>query len=246
MRRSAVFCLLILLAGIVPGGTTNQQDVIVTRRERPGCPASIFFETGKEWSHTEKFWGLFSLSNPPQIAVWVTDTDGRYLETLFVTRRTARQDWRTRNDLIRRPESLPFWAYSRGVVYEDGLRLPTRRNPLSDAVTGATPPGAFRLETIIPDKETVLRVCVELNHAYDFNEFFPKGKKYGEDRFSGISGQPSIVYSAEIELAGARNTFRLRPVGCGSPDGSHGKLCADLSKLTTAKRIVKRITVQRK
>jgi hypothetical protein len=244
MKYPAAFILLFLLAGIVPAGPESSQDIIVTRRERAGCPASISFEMGKEWTHTIKFWGLFNLRNQPQIAVWVTDTDGRYVETLYVTRRTARQDWRTRNERVRRPESLPFWAFSRGVVYEDGLRLPTRKNPLSDAITGATPPGSFTLETVIPDKETVLRICVELNHAYDFNDSFPKGKKYGEDGFSGISGQPSIVYRAEVELAGARKTFRLRPAGCGSLDGSHGRLCDDMSKLTTARRIVIRITVK--
>ncbi len=51
---------------------------------------------------------------------------------------------------IRRPESLPYWSHRRGVVYPDGLYMPTRENPLTDAVTAASPEGNFRLGTKAP------------------------------------------------------------------------------------------------
>ena len=39
----------------------------------------------------------------------------------------------------RRKEALPYWCHRRGVVYDDGLYLPTKSQPLVDGMTGATP-----------------------------------------------------------------------------------------------------------
>jgi hypothetical protein len=60
-----------------------------------------------------------------QFAVWIEDSQGRYVKTLYATRYTANGGWR------QRPTSIPVW------VAKSGLAGLTRTQ--IDAVTGATP-----------------------------------------------------------------------------------------------------------
>lgn len=64
----------------------------------------------------------------PQIAVWVEDKDGRFIDTLYVTSATGLLGmgnrpgrWNMKTDFRwpygRRPSSLPIWAYKRGKTY---------------------------------------------------------------------------------------------------------------------------------
>jgi hypothetical protein len=56
------------------------------------------------------------------------------------------------------------------------------------------------------------------------------------------SSQPALVYSVLIDTR-QKQAYPLRPVGYSSYDGSDGSLTADLSSLTTALRIAKKIEV---
>jgi len=47
-----------------------------------------------------------------------------------------------------------------------------------------------------------------------------------------------------VDLSSGEREFEAVLVGHSSPDGSSGELFADVSKLTSALRIVKRITVR--
>jgi hypothetical protein len=60
-----------------------------------------------------------------QFAVWVEDSAGRYIKTLFVTQWTAKGGWKTRE------ASIPFW------VRKSNLSI--MANAQIDAVSGATP-----------------------------------------------------------------------------------------------------------
>jgi hypothetical protein len=57
------------------------------------------------------------------------------------------------------------------------------------------------------------------------------------------SGQPALVYAAEVDLTSGKKEFTAKLIGHSSPDGSNGDLTKDTSSLTTALHIVKSITV---
>jgi len=75
----------------------------------------------------------------PQIAIWTEDKNGDYLETLFVTKATAKgifaggrskENFKTldaeqieKEDSYRRVNALPVWSHKRAVRYEDGYRM---------------------------------------------------------------------------------------------------------------------------
>jgi len=60
-----------------------------------------------------------------QFAVWIEDSSGRYIKTLYATRYTANGGWR------RRDTSIPVWVRQSGLA---GLT-----NAQIDTLTGATP-----------------------------------------------------------------------------------------------------------
>ena len=60
-----------------------------------------------------------------QFAVWIEDSQGRYVKTLYATRYTANGGWR------RRETSIPVWVRQSGLVDLSRSQI--------DALTGATP-----------------------------------------------------------------------------------------------------------
>ena len=235
MRKPAAFVLACLLLGIAADAESRSDNTVTTREGESGRKIAVSFDRGKAWVHHMKIGGLLPIPNRPQIAVWAEDPDGRFLGTLYVTHRTATQDWRTSNSAVRRPEALPCWAHRQGTVYEDGLPLPTKQHPLPDALTSATPKDGFTLNTIIPNSPDRILIRAELNHSLDFNAAFPKGS---------MNGQPSVIYTAEVSFSGPEEVFVMSLSGYGSPTGSTGAITPDVSTLTTAKDIVRRITVR--
>ncbi|MBN2224877.1 MAG: hypothetical protein JW765_09410 [Deltaproteobacteria bacterium] len=242
----SVFALLIF--GVA--ACAADDIVITTRADAVGHEITLSFEKGEHYTHPLKINRLITIKTTPQVAVWIEDLDGNYIETLYVTKKSGTQGWRSSPDLpagsIRRPESLPCWSHKRGVVYPDGLFMPTRDNPVTDAVTAASPAGDFHLKTKAPQGLRKFVVLAEVNNSADFNDAYPAEAPPGTPGYSGGrwgSGQPSIVYSATVDLSSGSVTGELKLGGHGSPDGTDGGINPDLSGLTTAKDIVKRITV---
>lgn len=60
-----------------------------------------------------------------QFAVWVEDTQGRHIKTLYVTRYTANGGWE------RRPNSIPLWVKQSGLSSMNKVQI--------DALSGPTP-----------------------------------------------------------------------------------------------------------
>ena len=205
----------------------------------------VNIEAGDGWLHDYPLFLVIKKKNPPQIAVWLEDTDGRYLGTLYASKKIATQGWASAGG-NRRKEALPYWCHRRGVVYEDGLYLPTKAQPLIDGMTGATPRADFDVRL---KEKTGLRhfyVMVEVNHSIDFNDRYSNDRKEGEPDYSGGpegSGQPALVYRADVNLDSARTSFDAVLIGRSSSDGADGKLYDDLNGITSAFTIVKRITV---
>lgn len=205
----------------------------------------ISIEKGEEWLHNFPLFLGINIKNPPQIAIWAEDMEGNYLSTVYVTHKIATQSWQASGG-NRRKEALPHWCYQRGIQYEDGLYLPSKKKPLTDGISGATPKGSFNVKMSPTGKQKKFIVKIEINHSTDFNDAYPKSAKEGDANYSGGkegSGQPALVYAAEVDLTSGKKEFTAKLIGHSSPDGSNGDLTKDTSSLTTALHIVKSITV---
>ena len=184
----------------------------------------IVVERGDAWLHDFPLFLGIKRKNPPQIAVWIEDAQGRYLSTVYASSKIATQSWLAAGG-NRRREALPHWCHSRGVQYADGLYLPTKSEPLADGISGATPRGSFDLKLSPGAGLDRFVVKVEVNHSTDFNETYPESAKEGEPGYSGGrhgSGQPAVVYAADVDLSSGREQFEAVLVGHSSPDGSSG------------------------
>lgn len=205
----------------------------------------VAIEQGSAWLHDFSLFWFIKKKNAPQIAIWTEDMEGNFLSTIYVSEKLAKQSW-TAAGGNRRKESLPCWSYAQGKQYADGLYLPTKDEPLPDAVTGATPKGNFAANTQVDANIKQFVIKCEFNHSTDFNEHYPKDAKEGDANYSGGklgSGQPATVYQVIVDLDSGQKEFKGELIGHSSPDGSDGNIYPDTSKLTTAMDIVKAITV---
>ncbi|MBP7358620.1 MAG: hypothetical protein KA955_04700 [Prevotella sp.] len=238
MRKMIIMTLIILSFM----GFFSCQDNLV---DYSSGDVKVSIEQGDEWLHDFPLFLGLKKKNPPQIAIWIEDTSGHYVSTVYATYKIATQSWQMNNG-NRRKEALPYWCYSRGVKYSDGLYLPTKDHPLVDGMTGATPHGSFNVKLKPTDKLKKFVVKIEINHSTDFNDYYPKSAKEGDANYSGGkdgSGQPAVVYSADVDLSSGKKTFEAKLIGHSSPDGTSGNLYTDMSGLTTALHIVKNITI---
>lgn len=237
----AIFIVLVLIAcTIVFFVTLSRKDKIINLKgNMTGKAVSINIHQGKHYLHDFKVNTLMSIKTPPQMAVWVEDSQGNYIETLYATSKIVYQKWSkapsdtTKDGQIRRNEALPYWTHKKGSA-----------QILPDSVTSATSMGNSTVNTKLNAANDTYIILAEINQSTDFNEYYPKEAKVGDVNYSGGeygSGQPAIVYAATIN-ADDNKTYELVPIGHSSPDGKDGNLYKDFSKLTTAKDIVSKIT----
>ncbi|EID86061.1 putative periplasmic protein (DUF2271) [Treponema sp. JC4] len=168
----------------------------------------------------------------PQVAVWLEDEKGNYIRTLYVTERASHKSW-IFGPKEGRPESLPVW-YGASKNESASDKVTVSHN--LDAVTGATPKSALTLTAQIEVRDYIIKA--EFNNSFDYNDFYTK-------KTSGVNGQPSVVYTAKIpaELAPGQE-ITLEFEGTGSLTGEDGKINKSTENLTTAKKIVKAVTVK--
>ena len=196
----------------------------------------------------------------PQMAIWIEDEQGNYVETLFVSKATARGLFfggRTKDNFksfdtenkstseYRRVNALPVWSRKRGVVYSDGSYVPSREEPLPDAISGATITDSFILSTSTsPKSRFTLRI--EINVAFDDNEYYSEYDFPDDEVFhngTGQLGQPSIVFESKIDMNDGRDYYLMELIGHGHHSAQTGDIDPDLSTLTTALELVERIVV---
>lgn len=205
----------------------------------------VRIEEGKNWLHDFPICWFIKKKNPPQIAIWTTDMDGNFLSTIYVSEKLAKQSWIAAGG-NRRKESLPCWSHAQGKQYRDGLYLPTKEEPLPDAVTGATPKGSFSANIDIHEQVKEFVINFEFNHSVDFNEYYSKDAGKGALNYSGGkmgSGQPAVIYRTVVDLTSGQKEFEAKLIGHSSPDGSDGDVYVDMSYFTTALDIVESITI---
>ena len=53
----------------------------------------VCIEQGEQWLHDFPLFLGINKKNPPQIAIWLEDTQGNYLSTVYVTHKIATQSW---------------------------------------------------------------------------------------------------------------------------------------------------------
>ncbi|MDC8005842.1 DUF4405 domain-containing protein [Aureisphaera galaxeae] len=196
----------------------------------------------------------------PQMAVWLEDMQGNYMETLFVSKATARglffggrskenfksfDEKKQSSGDYRRVNALPVWSHKKGKVYADGMYVPPSNDPLPDAIAGATIADNFKLISST-NHRSKFRLRIEINVAFDDNEFYSEFDFPNDEVFhngTGQLGQPSIVFEAEVDLNDGKKYYLMELIGHGHQSGQNGKINSDLSTLTTAKEIVERIVV---
>ena len=192
---------------------------------------SVSVKAGKNWE-TTSWVGIFPMKHTPQIAVWIEDSSGNFVKTLTVSGKSAKNKWLGAPD-GGRPEALPVWLH----------KAKSGANEV-DAASSATPKKSVELEKSGQDLTDGAEYAVffEVNSSFDYNDAWPKSAKKGASNYSGVNGQPSIVYSARF-VAGKNSTVQLVPVGTGSIDGSDGTLRPGLEGLTTALTLVESVTL---
>ena len=224
-------------------------ETIYTRFEQQGKNLSIDIKAGKHYSGPGAVILGVTTTGIPQMAVWVEDTQGNYLETLYVTKRASNSSYLHSlfgGEEVRRPEALPHWSFSRGIKSADGLMMPSGDQPIADAITGATPVSSFDLRTVTDVKYDEVVVKFEINRSFDFNhtyhkDAFPNDAVYSG---SGSSAQPSLIYAATLNLKSDERYHFMRLIGRGHHSGKNGDLHKDLIGITTAKEMVSRVIVE--
>ena len=256
MRSITLIALVFMTMSLATWAGGSSDETITTSPDTAGVFATITVTTGEHYSHRMKVMPLIVVKNHPQMAAWVESEDGEFLNTLFITNRLATQDWRgapadpTPAKEIRRAEALPVWSHRHGRHYADGLPVPTRDQPMPDAVTSATPLQSFSVRTVLPEEPRTVWVYLEVNNSTDFNETYAKDLEPGDEAYSGGefgSGQPSLVYRGSVDTARltarADTQVHLDLVGHGSPDGSTGRIYPQLNGITTARSILRSVSI---
>lgn len=240
MKARIIIGILFLLPVIVLA-KKDKKEVFSQEKygiENNGTLLTIRFEKGSEHNH-------------PLMAIWLADENGKYIQTLYVAKsigkgvfeKQSRNKGQWMPGEIQRPAALPYWVHQRAVLNEKGTYLPTPAKPIVDAYTGATPSGSFELK-VKTEKPLngKYKIMMEINQSWDWNDFW-FNNKFPDDAEYKTSSQPAVIYSADIDT-NSNNPVELLAIGHSHYSGADGSMIKDLTTLTTALKIAKKITVR--
>lgn len=202
-----------------------------------GSSIKLVFEKGKSHNH-------------PVFAIWLADENGIFIQTLYVSesigkgvfKRANRSTGTWKEGAIQRPAALPSWMHARNIKNEKGTLLPTPEMPEVDAYTGATPVGSYEMTLFTQEKlDGKYQLFMELNQSWDWNEYW-SNNKFPDNAEYKTSSQPALVYKADFDT-NSPEIIDLKPVGHSHYAGEDGELTTDLSTITTALTIAKRISI---
>ena len=165
-----------------------------------------------------------ALKTLPSVAIWAETTAGTMIETLYIDPDLAYSD---RPEWGGKPTSrhliLPLWRHRYTMV--SGID-PTGE---VDAISGATKSHSFSLDDyLVLGEEKSFVLCVEVNAHGDFNESYPDLH----------IGQPSLLYTALIELDSDQRHALLELTGHGGGAEKSGAIHYELDGFTSAKELV--------
>lgn len=163
----------------------------------------------------------------PSYAIWAEDGSGNRT-TLYATGKAAANRWGG----AERPSALPIWS---------GIREAN-----VDTVSGATPSDKAQIQCNLPQQlaESKFKLFIEANASFDYNDYYKQDLQEGDEGYSDVNGQPSVLWTAEIDPAQVRGEAAPVLAGTGSVTGADHKIHDDMSNVTTAKELLKDITIK--
>jgi len=228
----------------------NTYQTLTTRIGEQGRAITIDLRTGEYYESPPQplFLGL-TYTTVPQVAFWVEDIEGNYIETLYVTKKSTNASFRPAEDpfgSVARPEALPYWAHKRGIQYDNNLMVPDKNNTDLDGMTGPTPLGNYNVVSKVDSSMRQFRVMMEINRSYDFNNYYTPDRYPADPVYSGSgsSGQPSIIYAATIDLDHNQEAYFMKAIGHGHYSGKTGELYTDMEGIDSALQLIKRVVVE--
>lgn len=217
----------------------NSTEEVYTNKDITGKKIIISFEKGISHNH-------------PLMACWTEDTNGKYLQTIYVAKSLAtgifnhayQKEGKWLEGEVSRPAALPYWAHKYGTKNAKGDYIPTVAKPLPDAVTSATPKSNFKIISKLKDIENFQKINIffEINQSWDWNQYW-SNDKFPDDENYKTSSQPAVIYKATIDVTKTGVDYEMKIIGHSHYSGKDGNLYPDLSTLTTAVQIVKSIKV---
>lgn len=215
-RGMKMLLILVIVAAMVAAtgcASKSSEGVQPSYGATSGPRFVIDLKPGPYYNGTGTAFLVFRYTVQPQVAVWIEKLDGTYLDTLFVTSKVQSGKWLQAPE-AGRPEALPVWSHL--------------QKEQVDAVSSATPKGettyGSSLAASLPAGKYLIRL--ETNRSYDYNDDFPKK--------SGVNGQPSVIYQAELTVGAGQGEATFEPIGTGSVDGSDGTVRLGLQSIDTA------------
>ena len=171
-----------------------------------------------------------SSQTPPSIAVWAETSTGAMIETLFLDQTLAYSEnpvWG--GSKTPRRHILPLWRHQYTLV--SGIDP----NGVVDAFTAATPSHSFTLDDyLVLGEEQSFVLCVEVNAPADPNAVYT----------APHIGQPSLLYTAYIEVDSDQPYALLELTGHGGGAETSGAIQYDLDAFTDAKQLIDLLLVK--
>lgn len=172
-----------------------------------------------------------SLGKQPAAALWAQTTGQptRMIQTLYVDRALAYSTAPIWNGTpTPRHHILPIWRHQ----YRDINGIDPTGD--IDAVTSATPNHSFSIEQSLALDDDEIVICLEFNAYGDQNDSYPDAHL----------GQPSVLYTALIDLASEQTYYLMSRTAHGGGAESDGQPRYNFDTLTTAKGLVEKVLVK--
>ena len=197
-----------------------------------------------------------SYTGKPIIVMWLEDMSGKFLQNLYISNAAATNYMRFTNNIVKRPQSVPYWAHKACPASTDSngdtIYLADPATPLPeglDGVSGATQRFGFQLDThvVSADEGAQVKVMLEINQSFDDGWYFDsdnevdldeepdgvleEGQIFDDDDYYFGSNEPSLVYEVVISLDQPGTYTTSEPVGYGHYAGRTGTLYTDFYAL---------------
>lgn len=229
MKR--VYLLLLACVMLLSGCGSNSQTMGSVDPSKP------YLEVSLSLNKDAYAGGIFG-KYYPTFTIWLED-DGGSVKTIYATKKVAQNKWTGSSD---RPSALPIWY---GAAGREFLGKESERATQLDAISSASPSkDTAIIKCQIPEDFVgkTVNIYLEANVSFDYNDYYKKDLKEGDEGYNDVNGQPSILWKASLDTGKAtEGTIVPEIVGTGHVLGKDYEIHSDMSKVTTAKEIFTKI-----